>query len=264
MPVYADNAGTVEVRDRTPVAIRADNLIRQQLRIGDPNSVEDIAAGLRRRFAKDARALAAEAAGFPTLPTRFAPVVARPAESLATGAELKQAVGDVERDLQALIRDHRAKGIGPELRGWEQAIHGIIADGTAAARLALDPLARDRLFAARRSLYYYARLARMVGALTQSMNVDFRDLARSLDVVASLLLVLAGEVLAGAGLGGVRFLLSVPASELQARRDAVLMALRNLAGTTEQAYGGDQWPWGLHGLREDRKSTRLNSSHLGI
>ena len=66
----------------------------------------------------------------------------------------------------------------------------------------------------------------------------------------ALMMVLAGELLAGSGLGGGRFLLSVPASELQARRDAVLLALRTLAGTTQQTFGNDQWPWSLHGLRE--------------
>jgi hypothetical protein len=81
-------------------------------------------------------------------------------------------------------------------------------------------------------------------------------------VVASLLLVLAGEVLAGAGLGGGRFLL-LPASELQARRDAVLMALRTLAGTTEQTFGNDQWPWSLHGLREVLRAIET-SGHLDL
>jgi hypothetical protein len=172
------------------------------------------------------------------------------AESLATSSELNQAIADIERDLLALTTDHRLKGIGAELQGWAQAIRAIVSDGMAAARLALDPRARDRLFGARRQLGDYSRLARLVGALTQTMNASYRRLAQSLDEVASLLLVLAGEALAGAGLGGGRFLLSVPASELQARRDAVLMALRTLAGTTEQAFGNDQWPWGLHGLRE--------------
>ena len=68
--------------------------------------------------------------------------------------------------------------------------------------------------------------------------------------MAGLILVLAGEAIAGSGSGGGRFLLAAPASELQARRDAVLLALRNLAGTTQQAYGNDEWPWGLHGFRE--------------
>jgi hypothetical protein len=243
-------AAPVEMRDRTPTAIRADNLIRQRLRIGDPTKPEDVAEGLKRRFAKEAQALASEALGRPLAPVAYGMPVVRAPESLATGAEIRQAMDDVERDLAALVRDHRLKDIEPELQGWGQAIRSIIADGTAAARLALDPLARDRLFAARRQLGDYARLARLVGALTQTLSVHYRRLAQSLDSVASLLLVLAGEVLAGAGLAGGRFLLSVPASELQSRRDAVLLALRNLSGTTQQAYGNDQWPWGLDGFRQ--------------
>jgi hypothetical protein len=243
-------AAPVEMRDRTPIAIRADNLIRQRLRIGDPNKPEDVAEGLKRRFAKEAQALASETLGRPLAPMAYGAPVVRTPESLATGSEIRQAMDDVERDLAALVRDHRLKDIEPELQGWGQAIRSIIADGTAAARLALDPLARDRLFAARRQLGDYARLARLVGALTQTLSVHYRRLAQSLDSVASLLLVLAGEVLAGAGLAGGRFLLSVPASELQSRRDAVLLALRNLSGTTQQAYGNDQWPWGLDGFRQ--------------
>jgi hypothetical protein len=242
MPDSATNSGSTDIRDRTPIAVKADNIIRQRLRIGNPNDPREVAEGLKRRFPKDARLLTAETEGFSLSPGVVTTPVMRAPESLATGSEIKAAVDNVARDLQALITDHRIKGIGPELRGWEQAIHGIIADGTAAARLALDPLARDRLFAARRELCNYARMARLVGALTQAMNADFRGLARSLDVAAGLLLVLAGEVLAGAGLGGGRFLLSVPATELQSRRDAVLLALRTLAGTAEQAYGNDQWP----------------------
>jgi hypothetical protein len=263
MPDPDATTGTVEARIRTPIAIKADNLIRQQLRIGNAHSSREIAEGLRRRFPKEARALVAEAEGFPILPTRFAPTVIRPAESAATGAELRQATDDVERDLAALTTDHRLKDITPELQGWGQAIRSIIADGTAGARLALDPTARDRLFGARRQLADYARLARLVGALTQTMNPHYRRLAQSLDEVAGLLLMLAGETLAGAGLGGGRFLLPVRASELQARRDAVLLALRNLAGTTDQAYGNDQWPWGLHGLREVLRQIEA-SGHLDL
>jgi hypothetical protein len=236
--------------DRTPAAIRADNLIRQRLRIGDPRDAREVAEGLKRLFPHDARLLASEAEGLPVLPTRWTSAPTRVPESQAIGSELTQGVANIERDLLALTTDHRLKDITAELQGWGQAIRGIVADGTGAARLALDPRARDRLFAARRQLGDYARLARLIGAMTQSMNESYRHLAQSLDEVAGLLLVLAGEALAGAGLGGGRFLLSAPASELQARRDAVLLALRTLAGTTEQAYGNDQWPWGLHGFRE--------------
>ena len=86
--------------------------------------------------------------------------------------------------------------------------------------------------------------------MTATLSPAYRKLAQSLDEVAGLILVLAGEAIASSGSGGGRFLLAAPASELQARRDAVLLALRNLAGTTQQAYGNDEWPWGLHGFRE--------------
>ncbi|MDF2765025.1 MAG: hypothetical protein K0S81_2019 [Rhodospirillales bacterium] len=250
------------VRDRTPAAIRVDNLIRQLLRIGDPRDPREVAEGLKRLFPKDAGLLASEAEGFAVVPSRMR-AMPRAAESMATGAELNQAVADIDRDLVALTTDHRLKGISAELLGWGQAIRSIVADGASAARLALDPRARDRLFGARRQLCDYSRLARLIGALTQTMNQPYRRLAQSLDEVAGLLLVLAGEALAGAGLGGGRFLLSVPASELQARRDAVLLALRTLSGTTEQAYGNDQWPWGLHGLREMLRQIEA-SGHLDL
>ena len=116
--------------------------------------------------------------------------------------------------------------------------------------MALDPRARDRALAARRSLGDYARMARLVGALTCHHNQAYRRLAQSLDEVGSLILVLIGEALGRIGFGGGRFLLQAPASELQARRDAVLLALRNLTGSTQEAYGSKDWPYGLHGLRE--------------
>jgi hypothetical protein len=244
------DSGTENRSNRTPIAIRTDNLIRQKLRIGDPRDPRQIADGLKQLFPADARTFALEEAGLPILPVAVGVGPARAVESQATSAELSQAIDNVERDLQALTTDHRLKDITAELQGWGQAIRTIISDGAAAARLTLDPGARDRLFGARRGLGDYARLARLIGALTQTLNQSYRRLAQSLDEVASLLLVLAGEALAASGMAGGRFLLSVPASELQSRRDAILMALRNMLGSSQQAYGNDQWPWGLSGLRE--------------
>ena len=244
------DAGSENCSNRTPIAIWTDNLIRQKLRIGDPRDPREIADGLKRLFPADARTFALEAEGLPTLPAKVGVGSIRAVELQATGAELKQAIDDVERDLQALTTDHRLKDITAELQGWGQAIRTIVSDGAAAARMTLDPRARDRLFGARRALGDYARLARLIGALTQTLNQSYRRLAQSLDEVSSLLLVLAGEALAASGIAGGRFLLSVPASELQSRRDAILMALRALLGSSEQAHGNGQWPWGLSGLRE--------------
>ena len=44
----AFTTGPVEMRDRTPIAIRTDNLIRQRLRIGDPRDPDEVAEGLKR------------------------------------------------------------------------------------------------------------------------------------------------------------------------------------------------------------------------
>jgi hypothetical protein len=250
-------------QNRSDVAVIADNLIRQRLRIGDPRDPAEVARGLRRLYPDDARRLDAEIAGLPSLPLAAPGMLLRPVEALATSAEMERATASVERDLVALGADHRLHNIGEELRGWTEAILGVIADGRSAAMLALDPRARDRVFAARRQLGDYARMARMVGSLSLSTNASYRRLGMSLDAVAALLLVLAGEMLAGQNLGSARFLPSVPASELQARRDAVLAGLRGLTGVTEEAASGDRYPWGLHALRELLRVLQ-DSGHLEL
>jgi hypothetical protein len=236
-------------RDRTPAAVTVDNLIRRRLRIGDPRDPRAIAEGLRRTFPGQARRLDLEASGLPLLPAAAGAPAPRAAEAGPSTAEMDQATGDVERDLRALVADNQLKDIEPELQGWGQAIRGIVAEGVGAARIALDPRARDRAMGARRQLGDYARLARFVGALSCGQNQAYRRLAQSLDEVAALILVLIGEALARMGSGGGRFLLQAPASELQARRDAVILALRNLTGATQEAYGSKDWPFGLRGLR---------------
>lgn len=179
------NSGTENRSNRTPIAIWTDNLIRQKLRIGDPRDPRQIADGLKQLFPADARTFALEEAGLPILPAGVGVGPVRAVELQVTSAELKQAIDNVERDLQALTTDHRLKDITAELQGWGQAIRTIISDGAAAARLTLDPRARDRLFGARRSLGDYARLARLIGALTQTLNQSYRRLAQSLDEVSS-------------------------------------------------------------------------------
>ena len=228
-------------------ANETDNLIRRRLRISDPRDPAAIAKGLRELFPKEGELLQREASGLPIVSQPS--TSARPAADGPTSAELQQAHHDIDRDLKALIGNSQLKDIEPELQGWSQAIRSITAEGHAAARLALDPRSRDRAFAARRALGDYARLARMVGALTCDHNQAYRRLAQSLDEAGALILVALGESLARIGFGGGRFLLQAPASELQARRDAVINALRNLTGATAESYGSQDWPYGLHGLR---------------
>ncbi|WP_204269814.1 hypothetical protein, partial [Klebsiella pneumoniae] len=92
-----------------------------------------------------------------------------------------------------------------------------IDEGVSAARYGLDPTRRDTAFAMRRQLGEYARLARLVGALTPDLNRHFRNLATSIDEACAVMLVLMGESMANLGFAGGRFLLQAPYSELQAR-----------------------------------------------
>jgi hypothetical protein len=235
-------------RDRSPIVVQLDNLIRRQLRISDPANPTEVATGLRRLYREDAVALEQEERGFAIAPVTpaFRPIpTASPSSS-----ELEQAQRDVERDLSYLTTSSQLKDIEAELMGWGQAIRNHIAEGLAHARNALDPRARDRAFAARRALGDYARMARLVGAMTPGFSIPYRRLAQSLDQVASLILVLMGESLAQLGAGGGQFLLAAPASELISRRDAALNSLRTMIGSTEASLDQGTWPWGLRGYRE--------------
>jgi hypothetical protein len=235
------------IRHRPPDRAALDNLIRRRLRVSDPADAEEVATALVRLFPGEREALAREAAGLPFLALPVS--LAAPAPATASTAEVEQATTDVERDLTTLTTNSLLKDIAPELRGWASAIRNAVSDGLGAARQALDPRQRDRAFAARRLLGDYARIVRFVGALTPNLNVYYRRLAQSLDEAAGMMLVVMGEALANIGFSG-RFLLQVPASELQERRDAVIYALRNLIGSTQEAYGPNDWPRGLLAYRQ--------------
>lgn len=228
-----------------------DNLIRRELKVGDPSDPKQVAQALLERYKGDPRAQAIyqESRGLPFLQA-VAPVAAAAAQSAACGAEWNQAVDDVENDLRSLTGDAILKDVAPELRGWAQAIRTALTEGYSAAKFALDPRNRDKGFAMRRQLNDYARLARLVGAHTPSMIANFRKLAQSLDEAANLLLVIMGETLANVGFGGGRYLPQVAYSELQTRRDAAVYALRNLVGSTQMAYGPEDWPRGLDAYRQ--------------
>jgi hypothetical protein len=92
-------------------------------------------------------------------------------------------------------------------------------------------------------------MARLVGALTPTLSLTYRKFAQSLDEVAAVFMVLMGEALSNVGFSGGRFLLQVPYTELQTRRDAAIYALRNLVGTTQFAYDPNEWPRGLDAYR---------------
>ncbi len=231
--------------------IALDNLLRRELKVSNPNDASQVAQALLAKY-KDtprAAAIAREAEGVPfLLSTPAAPPMLQAATS--SDAEMQQAIDDVERDLQELTTNTILKDVTPELQGWATAIRSAIAEGKTAARFALDPRQRDKAFGVRRTLGDYARLARLIGALTPSVSINYRKLAQSLDEVAAVLLVVMGESLANVGFSGGRFLLQVPFSELQVRRDAAIYALRNLMGATQEAYGPNEWPRGLDAYRK--------------
>ncbi len=242
-----NNAGALESQQRT---LALDNLIRRELKVGDPSDPRQIATALLDRYKGDPRAhaIATEAKGLPYQASGQGPAVAVPAAT-STDAEWQQALDDIELDLRELTSNVLVKDIVPELRGWAQAIRSALKEGYHAARFALDARQRDKVFGIRRQLNDYARLARLIGALTPSIAQNYRKFAQSLDEAAAVLLVMMGEVLAHVGFGGGRFLLQAPYSELQGRRDAVIYALRNLIGSTQEAYGQSEWPRGVDAYR---------------
>lgn len=236
--------------DSSYLRLQLDNLLRRELRVSDPGDPKLVAEALLTRYQNTprARAIEQEARGLPVLPM---PSLEAPPtqQEVASSKELEQGKEDVRRDLQSLLNNALIKDIQPELRGWQAALDRTIVDGTNAARFALDARQRDRAFAARRLLGDYARMARLIGTMTPSLSPDYRRLAQSLDEVSSVILVMMGEALANVGFGGSRFILQVPASELQQRREAVLSSLRNLTGSVQYAYGQEEWPRGLHAYR---------------
>jgi hypothetical protein len=234
---------------RSPAAVKMDNLIRRTLRVSNPYDAGDVAAGLTRFYRDSAQAMRMEEQGLPFVRLPAAPIMPSNGES-PSGVELQQATGDVQRDIDSLINNALLKDIHPELRGWQSAIESLVEEGTQAARFGLDPRQRDRTFAVRRTLGDYARAARFIGALTPSLNLDYRRFAQSLDEVSSMLLVTLGDSLARVGFGSGRFLLQAPASELQERREAVLNALRHLLGlVTADQQTQDDWPRAMHAYR---------------
>lgn len=243
-----ESASPTVLANRPPAALALDNLIRRQLRVADPRDADAVAAALRERYATERLALEREAAGLPFF--KATRIDARASGADSTRIEERQARDDIELDLRSMAANALLKDVHPELRGWAQAIRGAVAEGLNAARFALDPWQRDRAMGARRLLGDYARVARYVGALTPNLSPSYRQLAKSLDEVAGVILVTLGDALAHVGNGGGRFLLQAPTSEIQARRDAVIFALRNLVGTTQEGYGPNDWPRGLVAYRQ--------------
>ena len=237
--------------DGGSTSLALDNMIRNQLKVGDPRDPKQVAAALLSYYQDlpQAAAIRQEAQGLPfLLAPQMAPMLA-PLAATSSDREFSIASNDVERALNDLSTSALTNDIIPEMQGWAQTIRAAIADGSAGARQGLDPRMRDRVIGIRRQLGEYARLARFVGSLYPGMTQNFRRLGQALDEVAAVLLVMLGEALASVGFASGYFLLQVPFTELQARRDAVIYALRNFMGGAQQAYGPDDWPRGINAYR---------------
>lgn len=239
--------------NRSQRTIAVDNFLRKSLRVSDPHDPTQVANALLSRYPEEADRDRREREGlsYASPGGAAAPV----ALTLNAGTiELETARGDLERDLQTLTTLSQLKDITIEMTGWGRAIRQAASDGLSAARLALDSVNRDTALAARRTLCEYARLARFVGAMSDGSGLYFRRLAQSCDVLAALILVGIGEGLAASGITRSTAMVRVAASELQTRRNAVIMALRGLTGSVDATLQPDQYPRGVLGYQALRRS----------
>ncbi|MDJ0702684.1 MAG: hypothetical protein QNJ46_05335 [Leptolyngbyaceae cyanobacterium MO_188.B28] len=251
-PFYSSDRYGSRPRDSVNSKLALDNLIRRELKVSDPNNAQEVANALLTRYKDTPQAIAIdrEAEGLPFLLTPSMPSPVMQAET-SSDAELQQAMDDVERDLNELTSNAILKDVTPELQGWAMAIRSMMTEAFNSARFALDSSQRDKTFGIRRTLGDYARMVRLVGALSSPVvNVNYRNLAQSIDEVTSVLLVTMGEALANVSFNRSRYLLQVPYSELQARRDSVIYALRNFIGSTQEAYAPNEWPRGVDAYRQ--------------
>ena len=221
---YPTSAG-----QRSQGALTVDNVFRRMLKVANPRDPDEVAKALLARYSDDAQKIKREQAGVPISSYQLAQMAGQVSGPLSS--EIRQATDDLERDLGALVSDIQLKDIAPELRGLSEAVRDAVTSGLDSAKLALDPARRDRVFAARRALGDYARLTRVLGAVTACATALYCRVSQSIDMCANIILVGAGEALAAGGVTKSGGLLQVPASELQARRDAIIGALRRLLGT---------------------------------
>ncbi|TGD98729.1 hypothetical protein [Methylobacterium nonmethylotrophicum] len=242
-----DTISALAEADRSSAAVKAENILRQRLRISNPHDPREVIEGLRRLFPDQAAALDREASGLPSgLADLYPRPVAVPVAGMAA-SEFDRARDAIETDLRALATDNQLREVDAEIEGWGQAIRTLLVNGRNAAQMALDPRARDRALAVRRQLCDYARMVRLAGASNPAANPAYRRLAQGIDTAAALILVASGEALAELGIAGGQIVLTAPVGELQARRDAIVIALRTLNGTADGA--GDDFPRGVYGLR---------------
>jgi hypothetical protein len=235
------------------VGLALDNMLRNHLKVNNPRDARQIAEGLMAYYQDlpQAEGIRQEVMGLPSLPpgAMLAQQRSLAAQASSSDTEFRIANGDVEKALIDLASNPLTNDITPEMQGWGDSIRAAVTQGHAAARQGLDPTQRDKVIAVRRQLGEYARMARFVGSLSPGMTQNFRRLGRALDEVAAVLLVMLGESLASVGFATGYYLLQVPVPELQQRRDAVIYALRNFNGGSQQSVTPNDWPRGIDAYR---------------
>jgi hypothetical protein len=233
------------------VGLALDNMLRNHLRVNDPRDARQIADGLLAYYSETPQAagIRQEVLGVPMLPPAMTGARMTPAQPSPSDTEYGIANGDVEKALIDLASNPLTNDFVPEMQGWGDSIRSAIAQGYAAAQQGLDPTKRDMVIAMRRQLGEYARMARFVGSLSPGMTQNFRRLGRAIDEVSAVLIVRLGESMASVGLATGYYLLQVPLTELQQRRDAVIFALRNFNHGAQESYGSNEWPRGIEAYR---------------
>src|SRR3984957_13481265 len=234
------------------VGLALDNMLRNHLKVNNPRDARQIAEGLMAYYQDlpQAAGIRQEVMGLPSLPPSMMGQQLSPAaQSSSSDTEFRIANGDVEKALIDLASNPLTNDFVPEMQGWGDSIRSAIAQGYAAAQQGLDPTKRDMVIAMRRQLGEYARMARFVGSLSPGMTQNFRRLGRAIDEVSAVLIVRLGESMASVGLATGYYLLQVPLTELQQRRDAVIFALRNFNQGAQESYGSNEWPRGIEAYR---------------
>jgi hypothetical protein len=234
--------------DRSPATAAVDGIFRRLLKISNPGNPDEVAKGLLARYGDEALRIKREQQGLP-FSVAQAQAAAAPPPAGGRRPEVNTASTALDTALNALTTDPDLSDIEPELRGWSQTIRQAASDGLGCAGYAIDPGERDRAFGARRILGDYSRLSRYAGALTACAPDQYCRVARACDDVANIILVMIGDSLGDAGITRSGAVLQVPGSLLQARRDGVIDALRNLA-QTGTADGEESWPRGPVALNQ--------------
>lgn len=233
--------------DRSPATASVDNLLRRALKISDPSNADEVAKGLLARYPEDAAKMKREQMGVP-----FS-VMPMPVVSVVRSGTARPEVGNandaLERALTQLTTSPDLADIAPEMRGWATTIRRAAADGFSSGAFAIDANERDRAFGARRILGDYARLARYAAAINLCATEIYCRLAQACDLAANVILILIGNALADGGITRSGAVIQVSTATLQTRRDAVIVALRNLLQLTPT---GDQetWPRGTLAVQQ--------------